>query len=84
MTFFPFDPFSVETLHTRGTAVSWLMAMFWHSGTSQHRGECLTPTSGGRTKEHNFLKNGFVRNKSLLAQDLQSQNGESREPEKAC
>lgn len=34
-------------------------------------------------KAHNFLQNGFVRNKSLLTQDLQSQNGESREPEKA-
>lgn len=34
-------------------------------------------------KARNFLQSGFVRNKSLLTQDLQPQNGESREPEKA-
>ena len=33
-------------------------------------------------KSRNFLQSGFLRNKSLLTQDLQSQNGESREPEK--
>lgn len=34
-------------------------------------------------KEHNFLKSGFVRNTSLLTQEAQSQNGESRGLEKA-
>lgn len=34
-------------------------------------------------KERNFLKSGFVGNTSLLTQEAQSQNGESRGLEKA-